>query len=221
MLDNHLIPHSLKCLDLATCHCPIPASCLHLPLLTQLLSHGYAPYSPLPFLCPFFVVVVQWLNCVRCTLWPHAQQGFPVLHHLLEFGQTHVHWVSDIIQPSHPLLPPSPILNLSQHQGLFQWICSIRWPKYGASASASVLPTNIQGSFPLGLTGLISLLSRRLSRVFSSTTVQKHQFFSTQPSLWFSCHIHTWLLWKPELWLYGPLLAKKRLCFLICCLGLS
>ena len=91
----------------------------------------------------------------------------------------------------------------------------------GASASASVLPTNIQGSFPLGLTGLISFLSRRLSRVFSSTTVQKHQFFSAQPSLWFSCHIRTWLLWKPELWLYGPLLAKKRLCFLICCLGLS
>ena len=54
----------------------------------------------------------------------------------------------------------------------------------GASASASVLPVNIQDWFPLGLTGLISLQSRGLSRVFSSTTVQKHQFFSTQPSLW-------------------------------------
>ena len=61
-------------------------------------------------------------------------------------------------------------------------------------ASASVLPMSIQGWFPLGLTGLISLQSRGLSRVFSSTTVQKHQFFSTQPSLWSNSHIHMWLL---------------------------
>ena len=58
----------------------------------------------------------------------------------------------------------------------------------GSSASASVLPVNIQGSFPLGLTGLISLLSRGISRVFSSTIVWKHQFFGTQPSLWSSFH---------------------------------
>ena len=64
-------------------------------------------------------------------------------------------------------------------------------------ASASVLSMNIQGWFPLGLTGLISLLSKGLSRVFSNTTVQKHQFFSTQPSLWSNFHIHTWLLEKP------------------------
>jgi len=67
----------------------------------------------------------------------------------------------------------------------------------GASASASILPKNIQGWFPLGLTGLISLQYKRLSRVFSNTTVQKHQFFSTQPSLWSNSHIHTWLLDKP------------------------
>ena len=66
-----------------------------------------------------------------------------------------------------------------------------------ASASASVLPMNIQGWFLLGLTGLISLLFKGLSRVFSSTTIQKHQFFSAQPSLWFNSHIHTWLLEKP------------------------
>ena len=66
----------------------------------------------------------------------------------------------------------------------------------GASASASVLPRNIQGSFPLGLTGLISL-SKGLSRVFSSTTVWKHQFFSSQLSLWSHSHICTWLLEKP------------------------
>ena len=66
----------------------------------------------------------------------------------------------------------------------------------GASALASILPMNIQGWFPLGLTGWISLQSKGLSRVFSNTTVQKHQFFSTQPPLWSSSYIHTWLLKK-------------------------
>ena len=78
----------------------------------------------------------------------------------------------------------------------------------GASASATVLPMNIQGWFSLGLTGLISLLSKGLSRVFSSTTVRKHQFFSAQPSLWSNSHICTWLLEKPSLWLYGHLSTK-------------
>ena len=76
------------------------------------------------------------------------------------------------------------------------------------SASASVLPMNIQDWFPLGWTCWISLQSKGLSRVFSNTTVQKHQFFSTQLSWWSNCHIHTWLLEKPELWLDRPLLAK-------------
>ena len=63
----------------------------------------------------------------------------------------------------------------------------------GASASVSVIPMNIQGSFPFGLTGLISLQSKGLSRVFSNTTIKKHQFFSAQPSLWSNSHIYTWL----------------------------
>ena len=71
----------------------------------------------------------------------------------------------------------------------------------GASVSASVLPTNIQGWFPLGLTGLISLQSKELSGVFSSTIVWKHQLFCAQPSLWSNSHIHTWLLEKSQLWL--------------------
>ena len=91
----------------------------------------------------------------------------------------------------------------------------------GASASASALPMNIQGWFPLELTGLISLLPKGISRVFSSTTVQKHQFFDMQPSLWSKSNIHTQLLVKPQFWLCGPLLAKWCPCFLICCLGLS
>ena len=67
----------------------------------------------------------------------------------------------------------------------------------GASTMASVFPGNIQGWFPLGWTGLISLLPKQLPRVLSSTTVQKHQFFSTQPSLRSNSHIHSWLLEKP------------------------
>ena len=72
----------------------------------------------------------------------------------------------------------------------------------GVSASASVLPMNIQKWFSLGLTGL------RLSRVFSNTTVRKHQFFRAEFSLWSNCHIHTWLLEKLSIWLDRPLLAK-------------
>ena len=64
---------------------------------------------------------------------------------------------------------------------------------------------NIQGWFPLGLTGWISLQSKGLSRVFSTNTVWKYQFFGAQPSFWSNCHIHTWLLTKPWLWLSGPL----------------
>ena len=73
----------------------------------------------------------------------------------------------------------------------------IRWPNTGASSSASVLPVNIHGWFPLGLTGLIFLQSKGLSRVFSNTTVWKHQFFRAQRSLWPNSPIHTWLLEKP------------------------
>ena len=67
----------------------------------------------------------------------------------------------------------------------------------GVSASTLVLPMNIQNWFLLRLTGLISLQSKGLSRVFSNTTVQKHQFFGTQPSLWSNSHVRAWLLEKP------------------------
>ena len=77
-----------------------------------------------------------------------------------------------------------------------------------ASASTSVLPMNIQDWFPLGWTGCISLQSKGLSRVFSNTTVQEHQFFGTQPSSQSNSHIHTWPQEKPYLWIYGDLLAK-------------
>ena len=86
-------------------------------------------------------------------------------------------------------------------------------------ASTSVLPVNIQDWFPLGLVCLISLLSKELSRVFS-TTIWKYQFFSSQLSLWSSSHIHTWLPGIPQLWLYGSFSAKWCLCLLTCGLGL-
>ena len=104
------------------------------------------------------------MNCIM--------SGFLVLYYLPEFAQTHVHWVSDAIKLSHPLSPPSPhALNLFQNRGLFQWVGSSYHggQNIGASPSASVLPMNIQDLFPLGLTGLISLPSSGLSRVFSST----------------------------------------------------
>ena len=111
------------------------------------------------------------------------------------------HRVSDAIQPSHPLLSPSALTpNLSQHQGIFQWVNS-------SHEVAKVLEFQLQhqsfqlglssiGVVPLGLTGLISMLSKGLSRVFSSTTVWKHQLFGAQPSLWSNSHIHMWLLEK-------------------------
>ena len=145
------------------------------------------------------------------TPWTAAMPGFPVRHQLWEFTQTHVHRVGDAIQPSHPLLSPSPpAFNLSQHQDLFQWEESalpIRGPKCW-SFSFGISLSSIQNWFPLGLTDLISLLSKGLSKFSSSTTAQKHQFFGAQPSLWSNSHIHTWLLEKPELWLYRPWLAK-------------
>ena len=109
--------------------------------------------------------------------------GLPVHHQLLESTQTHVYWIGDAIQPSHPLLSPSPLsLNLSQHQGLFKWVSSSHQVAK-VSASASVLPMNIKEWFLLEWTGLISLQSKGLSRVFSNTTVQMHQFLDTQLSL--------------------------------------
>ena len=108
-----------------------------------------------------------------------------------EFPQTHVHQVGDAIQHlifSHPfLLLPSILPRIrvfSNELALF-----IKWPKYWSFSFSISLPMNIQDWFPLGLTSLISLLSKGLSRVFFSITVWKHQFFGTQPSLWSNCYI--------------------------------
>ena len=98
-------------------------------------------------------------------------------------------------------LPASGSFPMSQH---FAW----GGESIGASASASVFPMNTQDWSPLGWTGWISLQSKGLSRVFSNTTVQKHQFFAVQLSSQSNSNIHTWPLEKPQPWLIGPLLAK-------------
>ena len=104
--------------------------------------------------------------------------GLPVHHQLPEFTQTHVQRVGDAIQPSHPRSSPSPAPNPSQHQGLFQWVNSLH-------EVAKLLEFQLQHqSFQwIFRTAWISLLSKGLSKVFSNTTVQKHQFFSAQLSL--------------------------------------
>ena len=113
-----------------------------------------------------------------------SMPGFPVHRQLPEFTQAHAHWVSDAIQPSHSLSPSSPpAFNLSQHWGLFLRSQFFTSGGQNNRVSASVLPVNIQDWFPLGWTGWISLQSKGFSKVFSNTTVQKHQFFSTQLSL--------------------------------------
>ena len=135
---------------------------------------------------------VAWSRLTLCDPMDCSTPGFPIYHQLSELAQTHVHQVGNAIQPSHPLSSASP---LASNQGLFQWVSSSR--SIRVSASASVLPMNIQDWFPLGLTGWVFLQSKGLSKIFSNTTVQKHQFFSAQLSSQSNSHIHTWLLEKP------------------------
>ena len=125
-----------------------------------------------------------------------SMPGFPVRHQLPELDQIHFHRGGDAIQPSHPLIPFSHLQSFPASGSLpvsqfFALGCQ------SIGASASVLPMNIQDWFPLGWTGWVFLQSKGLSRIFSNTTVQKHQFFGAQLSLWSNSHIHTWLLEKP------------------------
>ena len=124
-----------------------------------------------------------------CNPMDCSTPGFPVLHYLLELSQTRVHCVGDAIQPSHPLPSPSPpAFNLSQQQGLFQWVSS-------SHQVAKVLEFQLQHQsfqwiFRVDLLAVQGILKSLVHK-------QKHQFFSAQPSLWSTCHIHMWLLEKP------------------------
>ena len=161
-----------------------------------------------PALCESSSLWVQGLPACQASL------SFTISLHLLKLMSIesvissnhlhlcHLHPFSSCLQ-SFPTSESFPVSQLFTYSG----------QSFGASASASVLSVFIHGWFPLVLTGLISLQSKGLSRVFSNTTIWKHQFFSAQPSLWSSSHIHIWLLEKTYLWLYRPLLAKWCLCF--------
>ena len=145
-----------------------------------------------------FISVAQ--SClILCNPMACSTPGLSVHHQLLEFTQTHVHRVSDAIRhlilcrplPLLPRIPPS-ITVFSNESTL-----CMRWPKYWNFSFRSVLKKNTQDWSPLVWTGWISLQSKGLSRGFSITTVQKHQFFSTQLSSQSNSHIHTWPLEKP------------------------
>ena len=145
------------------------------PLAPSKICHFVnSQFSSVTQLCPTLC------NPMGCST-----PSFPVHHQLPELTQTHVHWFADAIQPFHPLSSPSPpVFNLFQNQGFSnESVLRIRWPEY-CSFSFSISPSNeYSGLIPLGWTGWISLQSKGLSRVFSNTIVQKHQFFGTQLSL--------------------------------------
>ena len=144
------------------------------------------------------------LYLILCNPMDYSTPGFPVLQHLPEFAQTHVHWLNEAMQPSPPQSPPSPpALNLSQHQGLLQWLGSPQQvleyllPKYW-SFSFSISPfSEYSGLISFSIDWFDLLLSKGLSRVFTSTTVWRHQFFGALPFLLSSSHICIWLLEKP------------------------
>ena len=143
---------------------------------------------------------VQFSHSVMSdSLRPHGLQHarFPIHHQLPELTYTHVRWVSDAIQPSHPVIPFSRLQSFPASGSFWksQFFLS-GGQSIEVSASTSVLPMNIQDGFPLGWSGWLSLQSKGPSRVFSNTTVQMHRFFSAQLSLQSNSHIHTWLLEK-------------------------
>ena len=167
----------------------------------KIFSHlgYYRELSRVP--CAICCSVTQ--SCLTlCDPMDCSMPGLLVFHHLPELAHTHVHWVSDAI---HPML--SSVASFSSCPQSFpvtgsfpmSWLFASGGWSMRASASATVLPIHIQGRFPLGLTDFISWQSKGLSRVFCSTTIWKHQFFSAQPFLWSNSHIHTWLLEKPVL----------------------
>ena len=142
-----------------------------------LLRSSSSADKVVPFGVVFQSLSYVWLFVTPWTAAHQASLSFTISQNLLKLMSL------ELVMPSNHLiqLPPSPLIfNFFQHQGLSQWVDSL--PQVAKELelllSVSVLPVNIQGWFPLGLTGLISLLSKGLSRVFSSTTVQKHQFFS-------------------------------------------
>ena len=146
-------------------------------------------------------VAVQSLSCVRLFVAPWTAACQVSLSFTIYWSLHKLMSIVLVMPPSHLilcsllLLLPSIFSNIRVFP--MKWLFTSCDQSTGASASTSIFPINIQGLFPLWLTDLISLQSEGLSRVFSSTPVQKHQLFSVQPSLWLNPYICTWLLEKP------------------------
>ena len=158
------------------------------------------------------LVVVQLFSHVWlfATLWTAAHQSslsFTILQSLLKLMSVESMMPSNHRILCHPhLLLPSIFPNIKVFPN--ELALCIRWPKYWSFSFSNSLSNGYSVLIPLRLAGLISLLSRRFSRIFSSTTVQNHQFFTAQLFLYSSSHIHTWLLEKLYIWLDRHLLAK-------------
>ena len=149
----------------------------------------------------FWCSVVELLSHVQLFVIPWTAACSASLHYLPEFAQTYVQWVGDAIQPFHPLWPLLLLPSIFPSIRVFsnELALRIRWPKYW---SFSILPcSEYSGLISYRIDGFDLLAVQvTLSRVFSSTTIQKHQFFGAQSSLWSNSHIHRWLLEKPQLW---------------------
>ena len=163
----------------------------HCTQISFLREQGKSPI----ICCCYWVAQSSWTLCNSVDCSTPSSSG---LCYLSEFAQIHILWVDDAVWPSC-LLPPVLLLHSvfpSIRVFSSEWALHIRCQSIGALASALALPMSIQGWFPLGLTGVISLQSKGFSRVFFSTTIQKHQFFGCQPSLWSNSHICICLLEK-------------------------
>ena len=142
------------------------------------MRYHLTPIAVFQWLSPFWLFVTPWTVAYQASL------SFTVSSSLLKLMSIEL-----VMSSSHLILScPFFFFRLAQHQGLSQWVGSLRQVAKVLELQHQ-LPMNIQGWFPLLLTGSISLLSKGLSRVFSNTTVRKHQFFGTQPSLWTNSHI--------------------------------
>ena len=160
--------------------CSLPGSSVHGIFQARVLEWG--------------TIATEELTLLNCGVREDSWESHGLQHASLHCPsptprvQTHVHQVSDAVQPSHPLSPPSPAFSLAQHRVFSnESVLHIRWPNIGVSASPSVLLMNIQDWFPLGWTGWISLRFKELSRVFSTPQVkasilQHSAFFIVQIS---------------------------------------
>ena len=155
------------------------------------------------YLLLFFslLLFIRWILVQSNSVTPWTAVWQAPLSYMISWSLLKFMSIESVMPSNHLILccPLSSCPKSHPASGSFQmsWLFASGRQSIGASTSTSVLPMNIQGWFPLGWTGLISLQSKGPSRVFYSTTIQKHQFFCTQPSLFLNSHMHTWLLEKP------------------------